>query len=136
MSDKPTLEELRENARTNYGITNADDLDAATLQAEIDTIDSQAKDAEAEAKAESDSPASDVVSPDEVDEEDEEATHDFTETDSRADLEAEATRLGIENASDKTEYPNRGTLVAAIDEANADADPEDDEDDEEDEDQE
>lgn len=45
------LEELRENARTNYGITNAADLEADQLQSEMDAIDKQAADAEKERKA-------------------------------------------------------------------------------------
>lgn len=48
MAKEVNLEELRENARTNYGITNAEDLDAETLQVEMDTIDKQATDAEKE----------------------------------------------------------------------------------------
>ena len=48
MSQESTLDELRENARTNYGITNADDLDAKTLQSEMDAIDKQAEDAKDE----------------------------------------------------------------------------------------
>jgi co-chaperonin GroES (HSP10) len=40
---KVTVEELREKARTEYGIVNADAMSEKQLKAEIKAIDNQAK---------------------------------------------------------------------------------------------
>ena len=138
MSNKVNLDELRENARTNYGITNADDLDAETLQTEIDAIDKQAEDAKDEeakvqhnadragansttnpASGASDGNAStDGDEGDEGDEGKEEETPKDLSKLGRTDLEARAREAGVDgDPSDKEQYPNKDALVTAIETA-------------------
>lgn len=101
------LEELRNKARTEYGITNADELDAERLQSEIDAIDQQAIDAEKEtAKHETDQQEQSAP--------DEEQLKDLTKL-SRGELEARASEVGVDgDPTDKEKYPNKGSLVEAI----------------------
>lgn len=156
MSEEVNLEELRENARTNYGIINADDLEADQLQSEIDAIDKQAEDAKAEDAAAEKARANAADSSATVDQgdatteaaekanralqaaggskkdDDEEEAPVFTSANTREELEAEATRLEVEgDVTDRSIYPNKEALVAAIDEANAAGSEEDDDEDEE-----
>lgn len=48
MSDELTPQELREKARVDYGIANADAMNDEQLKAEMEAIDSQAKSVDAE----------------------------------------------------------------------------------------
>ena len=121
MSNEPNLEELRENARTNYGITNADDLDAETLQSEIDAIDKQASDARNEGEE------ADEATVDSADDGDEDEDEDVSpEDDPQAklvDLKARATEVGVEDADAFTKKDDvRAAIKAKLAEGNDQSD--------------
>lgn len=112
MADENQLQDLRDKGRNEYGIQNADQMSEEQLRAEIQAIDDQPKSAESADQAETD--------------EDDESEPDLDGM-SRAELEAHAKTLGIEHSNDRTEYPNKGALIEAIEDAQANAEDEDDE---------
>lgn len=99
------LEDLREKASTEYGIVNASEMSPEQLQDEMDAIDAQVPQKD---KQEDDGEVKDAQSGDQ-----EVPLADMT----RADLEAKANKMILEgdaDPSDKKYYPNKESLVTAI----------------------
>lgn len=107
---KETIQELRERARVEYGIINADQMEDKQLRDEIEAIDAQAESVEA-------TPAKEVAA-DEVGDESQDGgdeSEDLSKL-SRKDLNERAVDAGIENPES---YKNKKELLAALEASKA-----------------